>query len=522
MSQQPGFFARMSAGLSSFFFSLMPAFLSPATRAGKADLERAYKAGQLGGAYQLWSGSNSSAEAEVRKGRARTTARVRDLDQNNPFVAGMADKRSVRILGDEIGITPQIMVGEKLNGPLNKLLERRFYRWAEAAFLDGSSLTEGLTIGSNHDLFDGEYLVKRVITTQGGNSFRLQGFECDHLDTSKGIQGITYDASGQVPVTYHIRTIHPSDPDMSSSAVVDVPASDIFHYRSIRRFSQRRGISPLAPAVMRLYGIDDLEDAELQACRSAASIGVIMKTPLAGSLPDGHYVGPDGSEATVTPIKDGNNKNRRYMEAGAYLELGEGEEAKVFESNRPNSNFDPFIRNRKRDTTGTAGLSYEEATGDYSQVNFSSARMAQNIAWALTKRQQAKQKRLLNWIYRQWLSIEVFVVGVPGISRPAFQADPIPYQETTWQLAGNQGIDPLKEAETLAQEIALGVQSRTNYCAERGRDRLEITKQLTSEKADLVDAGLYQEDPVVPKVVSESEVIQSNQGGAPDAQGQAN
>jgi capsid protein len=56
----------------------------------------------------------------------------------------------------------------------------------------------------------------------------------------------------------------------------------------------------------------------------------------------------------------------------------------------------------------------------------------------------------------------------------------------------------------LEAEIALGVNSRTRYCAERGRDQPEIAEELQAEKADLEARGLYQEDPVAPKVVTES------------------
>jgi lambda family phage portal protein len=510
MIPETTFLSRVSAAFAdsfsagwAFFVALIPAFLRPS--------ERAYQAAKLGGPHQLWSGSSGSAEAAVRAGRSRVTARVRDLDQNNPFVAGMADKRSVRILGDEIALTPQV---PGLSREGNKELERRFLRWAETAMLDGSSLTEGLQIGLNHDLFDGEFLFKRVISAAaGGNPLRLQGFECDHLDTSKGTQGIEYDASGTKAEAFWIQTINPTDPDFVSSGSVRVPADQVYHFRSVRRFSQRRGISPLAPAVMRLYGVDDLEDAELMAARSGAAYGIILKSPLAGSLPTGGYVGPDGSDGT--PRKDGNNRTLRYIESGGILELAPGEEASAFNSNRPNSNFEPFVRNRKRDTTGSAGLSYEEATGDYSQVNYSSARMAQNIAWALTKRQQAKVCRLLNWIYRQWLALEVLLIGVPSISKIAFSASPLAFEEVAWQLAGSQGPDPKKDAETLELEIALGVQSRTNYCSERGRNHAEIVKQLEAEKAGLKEASLYQEDPVVPNVVSTSVATSTSFTGEP-------
>ena len=513
------------AGMA-FLLPFLPSFLRPSPPKKPAEelrqamvvLERAYAAGKIGGAYQLWRGTYDSGEAEVKRARSRVTARARDLDQNNPFVASIADKRSVKILGDEIGITPQVMIGSNLNVAVNKTLEERFYRWAETAFLDGSSLTEGFQLASNHDLFDGECLIKRVIMPDvSGNPLRFQGLETDQLDNNVGTQGITYDASGMIPITYHLRTIHPNDPDMQGGATVAVPASDIFHLRSVRRFSQRRGISPLAPAIMRLYGIDDLEDAELQACRSAASVAVITQSPTAGSFPTGHYVGPDGTDGTVSPIKDGNNKARRYLESGAWLDLGEGEDAKVFNSNRPNGNFDPFIRNRKRDTAGPAGLSYEDATGDFSQSNFSASRMAQMTPWMLNQRQQKRYKKILNWIYRQWLALEVLFIGVAGISRAAFASDPIPFQAVTWQLAGNQGIDLLKEVETLEKEVALGVNSRTNYCAERGRDRGEITKQLITEKADLVAANLYQEDPVAQKTTSEVQTTQPGQGSESNA-----
>ena len=472
-----------------------------------AAAKRAYVAATNKGPYQLHRPVNYSGDLEVSMASPRVRARVRDMSRNNPMVAGMKLKRTVLIVGPEVGHKalakrPDGSIDEELNAEL----EERFEDWAEAAEIGGRSLTECMELVENHKFEDGELLIVDDIdpsTPRGENPYRIRLLENDYLDVSRGIDGIEYNSKGQA-ITYFLYNRHPRGLDSTPLKTIETPAANVIFIADTTRASQRRGISPIASAIFKLYGVDDLEDAELVASRAGAAYGLIIQSSL------GNIANPwQGAEGTSEPIKDNNNKNRDYMEAGGILQLDAGEEAKAFSSDRPNSNFDSFITGRHRVSAGTVGMSYETASGDYRKANFTASRMANIIQWAVFRRDQRKLMRVLNIIRRKWLGIEVSVVGVPGLSPAMYGSNKRNYSRCSWQLGGNEGIDPVKEINALEKEIALGTNTRTRWSKERGRNFAEDAKTLSSEKKVLQDLGIYQEDPVADKTISSSPELEA-------------
>jgi len=475
------------------------AFFSPAKaaeyRASRAIYWRAYNAAKLGGPYQLSNRpSYASGQSEVEAARRRVTSKVRDLSRNNPIVSAMKLKRTTMVVGDEIGIKAHILKADgKPNKDLNKQIEKKFYQWAESAEIGGWSLTEAFYMVENHLFDDGEVLLKVVRDKKAtGNKLRIQVLETDYLDAMKGQQGVEYDQYGR-PVAFWIHDKHPGDAISESRRY---SADDIYLIAETERSSQRRDISPLASAVFKLFGVDDLEDAELVSSRSAAAYSVFIESPLPTW---NEYTGSDGN---TTAPEDDNGAPLEYMQSGAVVKLGPGEKISSFKSERPNSNFDSFIRSRFRNTAGVAGLSYETATGDYSQVNYSSARMGRIIEWACIQRRQKRLIKYLNIIYREWLREEILMRSFTGFPIAEYNQDPKTYSDCSWQLAGNHGIDPVKEANATEKNIQLGLTSRQRQAAERGDDFTEIAREQAEEKQLMQELGIWGDDPTASKAVS--------------------
>lgn len=467
-------------------------------RKNRESYKRAYVAASAKGPYQLHKPSNKSGDAEVSAGSSMVRAKVRDLSRNNPMVAGMKRKLATMVVGDEIGIKAQVVGADgKPDAAINAELEKRFYRWSETACSTGDSLTEALYLIENHLFEDGEIMVRDIAVSGSQNPYRIQLLEVDYIDSSAGSYGVDYDSVGR-PLAYHLYTSHPGGNE-ATYGTERVSADLVTLLAETDRSSQRRGISPVAAAVFSLFGVQDLEEAELVAARSGAAYGLVITSPMVDSLPYQTY----GTTSESQP-QDNNSRDLDYLEAGGILRLSSGEDAKAFSSDRPNSNFDSFIRGRHRSAVGAVGMSYETGTGDYSQVNYSSARMGRLIEWANVRRRQNRLKRLLNRIYRKWLRFEVTLGKIPGITPAAYNANTEAFEAVSWQLAGNDGIDPVKEINAFEAELALGVNSRTRFAAERGRDFAEVCKEIAEEKQILEALGIYQEDPLVPKVTTES------------------
>lgn len=95
--------------------------------------------------------------------------------------------------------------------------------------------------------------------------------------------------------------------------------------------------------------------------------------------------------------------------------------------------------------------------------------------------------RILTRIWRVWLRFELLRQPIPGIRI----SDPKTLTPV-WQLAGNDGIDPMKEINAAEKGVALGVMSRSRFVADRGGDFREIAQELAEEQATLDELGLLQ------------------------------
>lgn len=487
-----------TTGIVSGFLALTDPVKANEYRYNRSIYKRAYIASNLTGPYQLHRPSVSSGTREVVRARRGVNARVKDQERNNGFVSGIIQKNTTSIVGDEIGI--KFGIEDDSGKPLdllNKILEERFYDWEEQACSDGLSLSEAAHLTENHMMMDGEIIHKDDFDTEAsGNPYRIQPLESEHIDGSKTMDGtgIERDAKGRALNFWLYKNFPDGFEGLSES--VRVKASEITHIFRQVRASQRRGISPLAPSLQKIYMIDDLEDAELVASRAAASFGLIIETPVQEATP----LPVKKGETTGETVKDENGRDRGFMPSGGVFEALPGEKVSSFKNERPNPNFEPFRRGCQRVSAHSIGMSYEKASGDYSQVNYSSAKMGDGVDWANVKRQQTRlRKKFFNPIIRKWLKYEIITVGVPGISVSAYLKNPKKYEKWTLQLAGREGADPKKDVETFKEELILGVNSRTRYAAEKGRDIRELAKEIAQEEKMLRDLQVYRDPAGEPK-----------------------
>ena len=85
-----------------------------------------------------------------------------------------------------------------------------------------------------------------------------------------------------------------------------------------------------------------------------------------------------------------------------------------------------------------------------------------------------------------------------GISVAEYRRNPAKFEAFTWQLSGNDGIDPAKEIAAFEQELRNRVNSRTRWCAERGKDFPEIAKEIQAENSELEQLGIFHDPATVP------------------------
>ncbi len=461
----------------------------------KRSLTGGYDASKPGGPNQLWRPGNKSGTSENLTGAPLLKARARDLSRNNPYVRGGKRKIIANTVGSDLSVVFSI---KNQNGEsdkeLNAYLNSSFKQWAKNAMLDGRSFHDSCEMVVDSEFTDGEVLVNFAVEQRAvGNPLRLQILENDYLNASAGTYGIDYDSTGK-PSKYHVYSKHPGDFARFAAAITlqstEISADNMFLVYKADRPSSYRGVTELAPIVMGMYSIDQLESAEMDAIRAASAFGLVVTSMFSTELMERLKFQPDAA----IPGSDLTNR-QQYVEGGQILYLQPGESATSFKNDRPNQNLIPFIDKILYGSSSSIGISNEELTNDYSKVNYSSARQSALVARTIYKsRRLHLQRQYLNKVADKWLQFEFLSGRVPGYSLSDYIRNIAKFESKRWTFPGFDWIDPLKEIKAAEIELRLGLNSRENICIEKNRDFSEIAAELAEEKKMMLDLNIWEEE----------------------------
>lgn len=207
--------------------------------------------------------------------------KARDAERNNAIVNRMADLWECYTVGTGLRIQPAS------SDPKWNLRAAAWWdEWepyADVASLQGWGMLQSLI--SRVWFIDGESFLVKVRGESGRP--RLQMVESHLVATPDQykerrdiIDGIQVDSAGR-PVAYFIGTESDAGKLTFGSPT---PASDVIHVFEPARPGQKRGITFLHPILNDLADLNDLQALEMQACKTAAAIG--LKSITATGEPD--------------------------------------------------------------------------------------------------------------------------------------------------------------------------------------------------------------------------------------------
>ena len=449
-------------------------FISPSWRAQREVLKRTLKSAdrdRLTENWKSWVSSPNSILAELPTVRARCNW----LYENNPWVRAAVDLLLARIVGS--GTTLQATTE---NEAFNDKIEKAWAKWCFTAdyyrqfhfgdlerlailklFLDGGLFFHVVTDPENRDtapisLEVLEYgRLAPAGTPQGNNEI---------------INGIEIDQTGRV-VAYHFYA-KPDSFLTPSLEVVRVPAEDVIHFSPFRRPHQLLGIPLLSPVVPYAYHLDELIEAELINAKVSASFGIAIKK-------NGQATGVYNPET-----------GRRELEIapGMIAELQPGEDIVVIDPKRPGSTFDDFVKLILRGMGRAIGLSYEQISGDKSEVNYSSARHSElELRDYIFPFRKALERYFLRPVYVQFVKEAVSLGNVNVMGAIKNWSN---WTSHRWIFKGFDWVDPLKEAQAKRLELLMGLTTLADEAAARGKDWKELAKQRAKEVEELGNLGL--------------------------------
>lgn len=442
---------------------------------------RAYEAGDINRFNSTWMPINADTENTDKVQRDLIKARARYLEGNSDI----AEAAVCAIIRNTVGtgIKPQARTG---NEELNKQIESLWQEWCQAENCDitaQQTFYELQQMLLRRKIYDGEILVKKVISRKGKFPLKLQIIKSDLLSqymlnapkTNNIIRsGIELDDHLK-PLAYWIDKKSPDgyityDPDR-------VKADQILHLWTKRHPDQIRGISDLVAVIKRLKDTQDYLDAEVIAAKIAACFSVFITQD---SLP--------ATAGRFNNLKDKEGKQLQSIRPGMVKYLAPGEKVETANPSRSITSAKDFISIQERLSGAGMGLSYEIISRDFNQSSFSAARQGMlEDRKTFEPIQQFLFSHLCTPIYNEWLDTCV-MAGL--IKIPDYWQHKADYQKVDWMAPGWSWIDPETEVKADLLAIQNGGKTMAQWCAERGYDWREQLEQLALEKATAESMGL--------------------------------
>jgi lambda family phage portal protein len=429
-----------------------------------------------------WNPPLENINALVASGGPRLLARSRELVVTNGYAANACEAFAANLVGD--GIKPSSLITD---AALRDQVQKLWLAWTDEADADGLTDFYGLQAMVAREMFvAGECFVRlRPRRAEDGLLVPLQlqllqsemlPFEKTETDPNGNrIRcGIEFDLIGR-RVAYHFRRRHPGDSTdqrVVAPDTVRVPAEEVLHiYRPIDA-GQIRGLPHVAPAMVRLFLLDQYDDAELDRKKTAAMFaGFITKT-----APEDPMMGEGEADLDGAAIAS--------LEPGTMQVLLPGEDVKFSSPADVGGGYEAFQYRTLLAVSASLGLPYHLVTGDVRQANYSSLR-----AELVEFRRRIGQlqhgvmaHQLCRPIWRRWLETAVL--------SGALVADPVTARPVQWIPPRWDWVDPLKDIQAQVLAMEAGLTSRRKVVEATGYDIEEVDRENASDAKRAADLGL--------------------------------
>ena len=453
---------------------------------------RSFEAGQVSRLSEDFVPSHTSIDSELIARLRLMRVRSRYLFRNEPYARRFARVMQKNVVG-QAGVQLTIKTG---TGGLTKedatLIQDRWKAWGSSRFasVDGRTSWRQLQrLALGGAVTDGEAFQRIVLSPSNPYLVSLQPFVPSQFDEQFNSNG----AASQIRLAVETRlgtgerlaywpwAVDPGDVYSSRRGMtrLQIPAGEMVHWFIPEETGQSRGVPWLFAAIPQLNMLNGYAEAELVAARvSASKMGFIV--PPEGGEYTGDGTDPEGN--TITEASP-----------GQFEELPPGSDLKQFDPQHPNANFSDFQKAMMRGVAAAGDVSYHTLSGDLESVNYSSARIGlldERDGYELI--QDEFIAGYCSPIFRTWLVAQAALGAIPLSVEEAAR-----FEAFTWRPRRWPWVDPQKDLAAAAAAVGLRIRSRTEICAEQGRDFEPVAEELAQEAELLESLGLTPE-PAMP------------------------
>ena len=486
-----------------------------------------------------WSVGNPSPQLALSLDRDNLAGRIHDLARNDGWASGGVSRMVDAIIGSnwrlssrpnwrKLGITAEAAeeVANQIEAWWKDFAEDIDARCDRQRRSNFGAI---LALAFRHRIWDGEAFV--MVHWRPKPTFYSTCFEVVHPDRCSNPRmtistmvlrdGVELDPVDFFPVAYHFRSTHPGDFFSGNFALWSWDRVErewpwgrriVAHAFEPQSAGDTRGTSPMAPILKKIRMLGRYDEAELQAAVLNAVLAAFVTTPLDGEQFAAAMGDAEGLEKydqyrgdfhETAPVKIG----------GARVNfLAPGEDIKLTNPNHPNSVFEAFERTVLRNIATAIGVSYEQLSMDWSQVNYSSARAALIEIWrGFTARKEHFAAQIAQPLFAAWLeeAVDRGDIVLPKGS-PSFREAKTAWCGARWIGPGRGWVDPLKEALASAARLEMSVSTLEDECAEQGKDWLDVLQQQAREMKERERLGL---PALVPAAVAKATAAQAAEDG---------
>jgi len=415
----------------------------------------------------LWRPALENINTMISQGGLALLSRAREMVVNNGYVANAAEAYASSMVGD--GIKPSPLIEDE---EIRKKLNKWWLQWTWESDADGIT-----------DLYGQQAMISRELFVAGECFARIRSrFKSDGLVSPVQVQllqsemlpyetrdlpngnrlrhGIEFDQIGR-RVNYHFYKNHPGDiTNKTSIERTIVPASEICHIYKPLDAGQVRGLSEIAPAMVKLYILDQYDDAELDRKKTAAMFaGFVTSEP-------GDDVFDDAEEGLLP------------LEPGLLQLLNPGQDIKFSEPADVGSNYEAFQRRVLLAASAAMRIPYHMVTNDVSGANYSSLR-----ASLVDYRRRIGQLQYATIIHQFMRPVwGAFVEGLWLSGKLDISADQLDEIKAANFIPPKwDWVDPLKDISAAILEMKHGITSRRKVVESKGSDIEEIDSEVAAD-----------------------------------------
>lgn len=483
------------------------------------------------GENALWRPALWSTDNELNLYRDRIVSRVRDMVRNDGWSSGIITRLLDNTIGGSFRPVPKpdykFLAAYTGNKGFDADWARAYASWAKARYRvwaesDGRYCDAGrrltmpqmYAVGFRHKLIDGDalsvakWLPSRIAIGRAMYATCFELVDPDRLSNPQNQMDLEFMRGGveidreKAAVAYHVRKAHQGEWWAGADTVTweRIPRETdwgrrivIHDFETGRADQHRGGAGVLTPVLTRLKMLFRYDGAELEAALLNAIFSAYIESPfdhglLAEAMGDG--------EVDIGAYQEGradfHHEKRTSLNGARIPTLYPGEALKTVTAARPSGNFADFEKAVLRNAASAAGASAQQASNDWSDVNYSSARGALLEFWKTTIRRRTDfAVGFAQPHYGTWLE-EAHDLDDPPLppGAPPFHECRDAYSRASWLGPGIGWMDPVDEPAGAILRLDGSLTTMGRELGEHGQDLEETLEERAADLALFKEHGL--------------------------------